>query len=77
MLALFMLIGHAASCFLSRQMEFHADACAIAVAGSAGAGKLCSSGLREQAVIQQLAYMDSDQIWARTASFARQPAGFS
>ena len=36
LLTLLMLIGHAASCFLSRQMEFHADARAMAVAGSVG-----------------------------------------
>jgi hypothetical protein len=30
----FMMCGHALSSFLSRQMEFHADACALAVAGT-------------------------------------------
>jgi hypothetical protein len=61
-LTLFMLIGHAASCYLLRQMEFHADACAMAVAGSAG---LESSLLRsrELAVIQQMAYTGLNQIW--------------
>ena len=38
-LALLMLAGHAASCFLSRQMEYHVDACAMVVAPSAGLDK--------------------------------------
>jgi Zn-dependent protease with chaperone function len=63
MLALLMLAGHAASCFLSRQMEFHADACAMSVAGSAGLESLLLR-LREQAVIQKLACDGLDQIWA-------------
>ena len=33
---LLLVAGHALSSFMSRQMEFHADACAIAVAGSDG-----------------------------------------
>ncbi|HWX23046.1 MAG TPA: M48 family metallopeptidase [Candidatus Binatia bacterium] len=36
LLWLLMLAGHALSSFLSRQMEFHADACAISVAGTDG-----------------------------------------
>lgn len=63
-LALLMQIGHAASCFLSRQMEFHADACATAVAGSAGLESLLIR-LRERAVIQRFAYDGLDQIWRK------------
>jgi len=61
-LALFMLAGHAASCFLSRQMEFHADACAAAAVGSAGVESMLLR-LQEQAVIQSLAYPGLDQFW--------------
>ena len=63
-LTLLMLIGHAASCFLSRQMEFHADACAMAVAGSAGLESLLIR-LREQAVLEQFAYEGLQQFWER------------
>jgi Zn-dependent protease with chaperone function len=61
-LTLFMFIGHAASCYLLRQMEFHADACSMAVAGSAGVESAVLR-TREQAVIQHLAYTGLDQIW--------------
>jgi Zn-dependent protease with chaperone function len=61
-LALFMMIGHAASCFLSRQLEFHADACAMAVAGSAELENFLLR-LQEMAVIQKLAYTGLDQVW--------------
>lgn len=61
-LALFMLIGHAASCFLSRQQEFHADSCAMAVAGSAGLESMLLR-LQEQSVIQHLAYTGLNKIW--------------
>jgi Zn-dependent protease with chaperone function len=54
-LALLLHLGHAASCFLARQMEFHADACAMEVAGSAGLESLLLR-LREQGVLQQMAY---------------------
>jgi Zn-dependent protease with chaperone function len=64
MLLLLLLTGHAASCFLSRQMEYHADSCAIAVAGSAGLESLLLR-LREQAVLQGLAYESLKQIWKR------------
>jgi Zn-dependent protease with chaperone function len=63
-LLLLMLIGHAASCFLSRQMEFHADACAMAVAGSAGLESLLLR-LRELAVLEHLAYDGLGQIWKK------------
>jgi hypothetical protein len=63
-LTLFMLVGHAASCFLSRQMEFHADRCAIAVAGSAGLESLLLR-LRELTVLEHLAYGNLRQIWER------------
>jgi len=63
-LLLLMLVGHAASCFLSRQMEFHADSCAIAVAGPAGLESLLLR-LRELAVLQGLGYDGLNQIWSR------------
>jgi hypothetical protein len=63
-LTLLMLAGHAASCFLSRQMEFHADACAMAVAGAAGLESLLIR-LRELAVLQHLAYQELDQFWKK------------
>lgn len=61
-LLLLMLIGHVASCFLSRQMEFHADACAMGVAGSAGLESLLLR-LREQAMLEQLGYDGLRRIW--------------
>jgi Zn-dependent protease with chaperone function len=61
-LLLLMMVGHAASCFLSRQMEFHADACAIAVAGSDGLESLLVR-LRELSVLEHLAYGGLSQIW--------------
>lgn len=63
-LLLLMLTGHAASCFLSRQMEFHADGCAMAVGGSAGLESLLLR-LRELAVLEQLAYQGLGQIWKK------------
>ena len=60
-LALLMLIGHAASCFLSRQMEFHADACAMAVAGSAGLETCSSASGGGRAAT--LAYEGLHQFW--------------
>ena len=63
-LTLLMLTGHAASCFLSRQMEFHADACAMAVGGSAGLESLLLR-LRELALLEHLAYGRLDQIWKK------------
>jgi len=61
-LALLLHLGHAASCFLSRQMEFHADACAIEVAGSAGLESLLLR-LREEALLQSLAYDGLNHFW--------------
>jgi Zn-dependent protease with chaperone function len=63
-LTLLMLIGHAASCFLSRQMEYHADACAIAVAGSPGLESLLIR-LRELTVLEGLAYAGLRQFWQK------------
>jgi len=59
-----MFAGHAVSCFLSRQMEFHADACATGVAGSEGLESLLIR-LREQNVIEQFAYDGLNQIWEK------------
>jgi Zn-dependent protease with chaperone function len=59
---LLMCIGQAASCFLSRQMEFHADSCAVAVAGSSGVESLLIR-FREQAVLSGLAYNGLSQFW--------------
>jgi len=61
-LRLLMMCGHAASCFLSRQMEFHADSCAANVAGS----ECCESALirvRELAILHSIAYQGLQQIW--------------
>jgi Zn-dependent protease with chaperone function len=63
-LSLLLHIGHAASCFLSRQMEFHADACAIEIAGSDGLESLLLR-LREQKVLQTVAYNALGQHWKR------------
>jgi len=57
-------LGHAASCFLSRQMEFHADACATAVAGSAGLESLLLR-LREQTMLQGVAFNSLQASWKR------------
>jgi Zn-dependent protease with chaperone function len=61
-LQLLMLIGHFASCFLSRQMEYHADHCAMAVAGSDGLESLLVR-LREQSVLESLAYDGLGKFW--------------
>jgi len=63
-LAGLMFAGHAVSCFLARQMEFHADACAAGVAGSQGLESLLIR-LREQNVLEQLAYDGLNQIWQK------------
>jgi hypothetical protein len=63
-LSLLMMLGHAASCFLSRQMEFHADACAMAVAGSDGLETLLIR-LRELTVLEHLGYAGLNQIWQK------------
>lgn len=57
-------LGHAGSCFLSRQMEFQADACAIQVAGSAGLESLLLR-LREQSLLQSLAYDGLNHFWKK------------
>ena len=63
-LAALMFAGHAVSCFLARQMEFHADACAMGVAGSQGLESLLIR-LREQDVLEHLAYDGLNQIWQK------------
>jgi Zn-dependent protease with chaperone function len=63
-LTVFMLAGHVASCFLSRQMEYHADGCAMAVAGSAGLESLLIR-LREQSVVESKAYKGLHNIWEK------------
>jgi Zn-dependent protease with chaperone function len=63
-LLLLMMVGHAASCFLSRQMEYHADACSLAVVGSEGV----ESSLirtRELSVLEHLGYGALQQIWQK------------
>jgi Zn-dependent protease with chaperone function len=61
-LTLLMMLGHTASCFLSRQMEFHADMCATAVAGCAGV-ETSLIRTRELAVLEQLGYNGLQQFW--------------
>ncbi|MBI1177443.1 M48 family metalloprotease [bacterium] len=61
-LALLLHLGHATSCLLSRQMEFHADACAIEIAGSEGLESLLVR-LREQDMLQSLAYNGLNHFW--------------
>lgn len=61
-LKFFMFLGRATSCLLSRRMEYHADSCGIAVAGSEA---LESSliRLREQELIQSLAVDALGKMW--------------
>jgi Zn-dependent protease with chaperone function len=61
-LKLLMLTGYAASCFLSRQMEYHADRCSMEVAGSEGVESSLIR-VRERSVIQQIAFANLNQIW--------------
>jgi Zn-dependent protease with chaperone function len=63
-LSLLLHIGHAASCFLSRQMEYHADSCAVEVVGSAGV-ESSMLRFREQAVLQGLAIDGLAQFWQK------------
>ncbi len=63
-LKLLMLCGHAASCFLSRQMEFHADSCAIEVSGSEKFETMLIR-LREQSVLHSLAYQGFRRFWEK------------
>ncbi len=53
-LKLFMYAGHAAMCYLSRQMEYHADACSVATAGS-GTVESSLLRLRELSLIANVA----------------------
>jgi hypothetical protein len=63
-LKLLMLCGHAVSCFLSRQMEFHADGCAINVSGSEKFESMLIR-LREQDILHSLAYQSFEQVWKK------------
>jgi len=63
-LSLLLHLGRAVDCFLSRQMEYHADTCAMAVAGSAGVESLLLR-FREQAVLQGFAFNALGQHWKR------------
>ena len=63
-LKLLMLCGHAVSCFLSRQMEFHADSCAINVSGSEKFESMLIR-LREQSVLHSLTYQALQQFWEK------------
>lgn len=63
-LKLLMLCGHAASCFLSRQMEFHADSCAINVSGSEKFESMLVR-LREQDILHSLTYQALQQFWEK------------
>jgi Zn-dependent protease with chaperone function len=63
-LKLLMLCGHAVSCFLSRQMEFHADSCAIHVSGSEKFETMLIR-LREQSVLHALAYQGFQCFWEK------------
>jgi Zn-dependent protease with chaperone function len=59
-----MLCGHAVSCFLSRQMEFHADSCAINVSGSEKFEAMLVR-LREQDILHSLTYQAMQQFWEK------------
>jgi hypothetical protein len=61
---LLMAMGHAVCCFLSRQMEFHADACSMAVVGSEGVESALVRG-QELAVLHGLAYESLGDIWKK------------
>jgi Zn-dependent protease with chaperone function len=63
-LACLLHIGHASSCFLSRQMEYHADSCALSVAGSVGLESLLLR-LREQTALNSMAFGSLQQIWKK------------
>jgi len=63
-LTLLMLIGHAASCFLSRQMEYHADACASEVAGSQGLESLLVR-VQELNVLAEMVHPTLRQLWQK------------
>ena len=57
-------LGQAASCYLSRQMEYHADSCAVDVAGTAGLETLLLR-LRELNILQSLAFANLGTIWKK------------
>ena len=57
-----MLTGHVACCFLSRQMEYHADLCAMEVAGSEAVESLLVR-LRELSLLDQMALASLANIW--------------
>jgi hypothetical protein len=59
-----MLCGHAVSCFLSRQMEFHADSRAINVSGSEKFEAMLVR-LREQDILHSLTYQAMQQFWEK------------
>jgi Zn-dependent protease with chaperone function len=59
-----MLFGHATSCFLSRQMEFHADSRAIAVVGSQGFESTLIR-MREQVVLEEIALGELNELWKK------------
>ncbi len=63
-LKLIMLCGHATSCFLSRQMEFHADSRGIAVVGSQGFESTLIR-MREQVVLEEIAFEELDELWKK------------
>jgi Zn-dependent protease with chaperone function len=63
-LKLLMLCGHAASCSLSKQMEFHADSCAINVSGSQKFETMLIR-LREQSILHSLTYQTMQQFWEK------------
>jgi len=61
-LTLFMLVGQVVSCFLSRQMEYHADGCSLAVVGSSGVESSLIR-FREQQVLEYMAYDGLQNLW--------------
>jgi Zn-dependent protease with chaperone function len=63
-LKLLMNVGHAASCFLSRQMENNADRIAIAITGSEGQESTLLR-TRELAVLQSMAWQGLNQFWTK------------
>lgn len=64
-LKILMFTGHAASCFLSRQMEFHADRVAASIAGSQGLESLLIRTNELGAATQQ-AYLGMRELWRAT-----------
>jgi Zn-dependent protease with chaperone function len=63
-LKLLMMCGHAASCFLSRQMEYHADSCAVNIAGSEVFESMVIR-LRELDILNSLTYKELGQLWKK------------